>query len=329
MSRSIKIEVVGDNLIFGSSGLLGSGFVEMLRGQRQREFYEVDGSSVAFELGPESTSANIRAQLNSLVVKKAFYFAGHSNAKTITANLAERELDTLKFSLKFLNSIDSLRVFIYSSSVLASLPKDYLASLHESDFLGRLTLYSKTKLTAESIICDYLKSSSIKYVLLNRYTNVFGTFPFGTDSLFSYVLGAILMPASIIKITSAASARINFVYDAEVHRKLVEYVSTLDLDRGPCFKLNYIAEGQSLSISEWMTRFRGEVNPGSAKFVYGSQRTFWDFFVNPSPLISPDPVDNYHGFQHMVKEAVQRSTFPQSVLQSQLSKPLRKVADLR
>jgi nucleoside-diphosphate-sugar epimerase len=330
VSRIIKIEVIDDNLVLGSSGSLGSGFVEILREQRQSKVYEINSSGTSFELESESSNYHIREQLNSLVVKKAFYFAGHSNVKTITASAAEQELDTLKFYLKLLNSLDSLKVFIYSSSVLASLPNDYLASLRQADFRGRLTLYSKTKLMAESIICDYLKSSSIKYVLLNRYTNVFGKVPFGTDSLFSYILKEILKPNSIIQLSSSVNSRINFVYDAEVHRKLVEYVTKLDLDQGPCFKINYIVESQSLSIGEWMTRFRREINPGNAKFIYGNQRTFWDFFLDPSPIISPNPVENKNGFQRMVKHAVQSSTFTENAHSNlSIGDPLTNVADFR
>jgi len=200
-----------------------------------------------------------------------------------------------------LNKIHSLQVFTYSSSVLASLPNDYLTSLHKTEFLDQLMLYAETKLRAESIISDFLKSPSIKYVLLNRYTNVFGTHPFGTDSLFSYVLNQIFKPNSVIEIHSAKNSRVNFVYDTEVHKKLIEYVSNLDFDGGPHLRTNYIAESRSLTLGDWMNRFLNAINPDCVELVYGNRPTFWDFFCDPSPLISPDSFENYLGFQRMCK----------------------------
>lgn len=306
MSRIVKITAVDDSLVFGASGALGSGFVRMLR-EGKKNAIEKKFLTKSYELSAKLETIILRDLQQNFQISKVFYFSGYSDPKTITHSTSEEELQSLRVSLNLVNKLYGVRIFTYASSVLASLPEEYISSLRDSRFLTPLILYSETKRTAESVICENLTNRSIRFIILNRYTNLFGEYPFGSTSLLSYVLKSIRDGDRAIYLNSPKASLFNLVYDFEVHLRLKEFITGLNVVETPSVVLNYIAESDSKSLGDLLTQITLETNSSEIEIVYGKMPTFWDFFERPQQLISPGVTENFLALKRLCKNFISRN----------------------
>lgn len=302
MSRIIRIAAVGETLVLGSSGRLGSGFVQMLEAKNRRTVKR-HAAGRRFDLYPSSETNVLKEIKDNFDIKYIYCFLGHSDTKSINPLISTEELQTIRNCLKFVNQIDGMKTFAYASSVLAAAPERYLSSLERSSSSEPLRLYSNTKRNAESLVRNLLNNSSLEFILLNRYTNLFGRRPFGSGTILSYLFTTIGTGGRVLHFQSPETSKFNFVSDELVHYALYKHISLLRASEKAGLRLCYIATRNCQTLGDMLKMVWPELMSSEMKVSFGTKKTFWDFFAGPMPLIAPCEKRNILAFKRMFRTA--------------------------